>query len=128
MVKRQQGYATFMTVLIIMGMILMFMGFGSLSSLSFGKTGLTIENGVVLQAAADGCLEDALLRLRNDWRFTGEDLSIENVDCTVSVSGSGLDRTIDIQVKNELGDSLSLRALVKRKGFSVNLVSEEIIE
>ena len=126
--NRKPGYATFMTVLVIMGAVLMFMGFGSLSSISFGKTGLTVKKGLVLQAGAEGCLEEALLRLRNDWKYTSENLNIDDVSCSVEVTGSGQDRTIKIQVTNERGDRLVLQALVKRKGFSVNLVSKEIVE
>ena len=127
-INRKPGYATFMTVLIIMGAILMFMGFSSLSSISFGKTGLTVKKGLVLRAGAEGCLEEALLRLRNDWKYTSENLNIDDVSCGVEVTGSGQDRTITVRATNERSDELVLRALVKRKGFSVNLVSKEIVE
>ncbi len=125
--KTKEGYTTFMTVLVIMGLILLFMGLGSLSSISFGKLGLTVAKGIKLRSGADSCLEEALLRIRNDWHYSHESFSLDGVNCQIAVSGNGIEKTIDFEVVSDLG-TIGGTALVKRRGFSVNLVKMSLNE
>ncbi len=45
-------------------------------------------------AIADGCVEEALRRLRTDQSYTGATLSLGAGSCIISVSGSGASRTV----------------------------------
>ncbi len=120
--KNKPGYATFMTILVVMGAILMFMGAGSLRGISFGKLGLTVKRGWQLRAGAEGCLEEALWRVRNDWRYNGGSVAVGEIHCQISVSGSGTSRSIAITATDGDNNQLRLDALVQRRGFSVNLI------
>ena len=51
-------------------------------------------------AAASGCLEDALLQLNQNHAYTGGSLSLNGVSCTITVSGSGTTRTVDVAAVN----------------------------
>ncbi len=128
MVKQHEGYATFMTVLITMGAVLLFMGLSALSSISMGKLGLSYRRGMELRTGADSCLEEALLRLRNDWRYTQEAMDVGGIHCQIGITGSGSQKTIDINVSNDEGDAMREQARVRRKGFSVNLVEVDVDE
>jgi hypothetical protein len=47
-------------------------------------------------AIADGCVEEALRRLRTDQAYTGATLNLGAGSCIISVSGGGATRTISV--------------------------------
>lgn len=92
--KQQKGVAALLTVIIISSVVLV-MGL-STSYLGLGELnlGFTEQKGSEALAAAEGCMEDALMLLRLDNSYSGGSLSLENGSCIISVSSTGSDRTL----------------------------------
>ncbi len=90
----QSGFVTLATAIIIFftGLTLAIgIQFAGLGELQAGFQGNLSAQGFSI---ADGCLEEALLRLRRDSTYTGGTLSIGDDYCTITVTGSGGTRTI----------------------------------
>lgn len=51
-------------------------------------------------AGADGCVEEALMQVRDDRNYTGGTITIGSVDCTMTVNRSGNDVTLNIDAVN----------------------------
>ena len=49
---------------------------------------------------ADGCAEEALIRMHRNSTYAGESISIDDSSCVISVSGSDSTRVLDIQATN----------------------------
>lgn len=57
-------------------------------------TGYVAKKGEETGALADGCMENAMQRIRFDTNYTGETLNIGSGSCIISVSANGNNRTI----------------------------------
>jgi len=94
LVKNQEGFATLTTAIIIffttlsMALSIQFAGIGEL------QTGFQNNLSAQSLSLADGCLEEAMLRLRREASYTGGTLTIGNDTCTNVVTGAGGTRTI----------------------------------
>ena len=123
--KCKSGYASIMTVLVVMAIVLLSMGLVSKRYLGWGRESLGVRKYLELKAGVMGCLDEALLRIRNDWEYGGESLEVGRVRCEIGVTGSGQDRVIEVKGRlNSLVDyRLNIEAEIKRKGFGVNLVN-----
>lgn len=94
--KAQDGAVTLAVVITIffsalaLVTTLSFIGLGELISsdqTSTSERALTIS---------DSCLHEALLRLKQDENYSGDTLSVGSDSCTISVSGTGSDRTVSV--------------------------------
>jgi hypothetical protein len=89
-----RGVVTLITVIII-GAVLMTVG---LSSALISQTQLLsvteLDQAQRARQLAQGCLEEAVYRLRRDSGYVGGSVPLAAQSCTVSVSGSGTARTI----------------------------------
>ena len=94
--KNQEGIALLLAVIIISAAALMIATTVLVSSLDKSKASLHNEKTTEIFNGTDGCVEEALIALNNDPGYTGENLTIENVSCTITVSGTGDDRTINV--------------------------------
>lgn len=94
--KNQQGYIALIAVLIISAVALAISL--SLNNLSIGEsaTGLLKQQSAQSFSLADGCMQEAWLRLKRDNTFTGDRLNNELGSCTITVTGSGADRVIAV--------------------------------
>lgn len=92
-----RGVAALLTIVIvgaatlIMAYTASILGFGELSM------GYTSQKGAETFSIADGCVEEALLRLRIDNNYSGETLSLGEGSCIISVSGAGASRTVVVE-------------------------------
>lgn len=94
LINDQRGFATLTTAVIIffvtlaLALSVQFAGIGEL------QTGF--QNNLSSQgfSLADGCLEEAMLRLRRDSAYTGGTLNVGDDSCTIVVTGAGGTRTI----------------------------------
>lgn len=68
---------------LIMAYGVIFLGLGELGM------GFAVSRGNEAFSIADGCMEEALRRLRTDSAYTGGSLIASNGSCTIVVSGSG---------------------------------------
>ncbi|KKQ51850.1 MAG: hypothetical protein UT19_C0005G0033 [Candidatus Woesebacteria bacterium GW2011_GWB1_39_10b] len=86
------------------------------SSLDYKKGGETLK-------IAEACVEEALLRLKSDESYLGASLTVGDGLCNISVSGSGLDRTIDVtaQITNGISYTKKIQVTAKRTGTAINI-------
>ena len=92
--KYNRGAAALLTIVII-GAASLLMAIGS-SRLGLGEleTGFVEIRGASVFTTTQGCLEEAIHRLRKNNTYTGQTLSVGAGSCIISVSGSGSTRTI----------------------------------
>jgi hypothetical protein len=93
----QQGYIALIAVLIVSAVTLAISL--SLNSLSIGETtsGLLKQQSAQSFGLAGSCLQEAWLRLKRDPTFAGDSLNNSLGSCTITVVGSGNDRTITVE-------------------------------
>jgi len=90
------GFAALLTIIIVSASSFLMAYSASMLGLGELDLGYTAQKGSEALTVADGCLEEALYRLRLDVDYGGGTVTSGLSSCTISVSGSGLDRTIAI--------------------------------
>ena len=94
--KDQRGIAALIVVVLI-GATALIMAF---SASWFGivdlDTGYIAKKGEEVGALADGCMDNALQRLRFDINYTGETLSAGGGSCIISAVANGNDRIVTV--------------------------------
>ena len=84
------------TVLII-GSVSLFVSLGvAIRGITELDMGLAEHQSMEALAIADGCIQESLLRLSRDSGYTGGTYTIADGSCTISVSGAGSERIIDV--------------------------------
>ena len=123
--KNQSAFIAFTSLLVIAAVTLAIAVSVSLIAVSGLKNSLSYKNGKRISQFAEACLEESLLRLRDDIYFTGTSLNINNLSCTIVVSGIGANRTIYIESSTTIPPiyTKKLTASIKRLGNSINLLS-----
>lgn len=92
--KDNRGIAAMITIVVV-GVAALIMAY-SASFLGLGELdmGYTAQKGTQSFVLADGCIEEALYRLKLDNTYTGDTLSIDENSCIITVSGAGSNRTV----------------------------------
>ena len=92
----ERGVAMLVVVVVISAAALI-MAVGS-AMLGIGEidTAYTSARGGEALSIVDGCMEEALERLRVDNSYVGGTLTPPNGSCTISISVAGVNRTIDV--------------------------------
>lgn len=122
---KKQGFIAFTSLLIISAVALLVATSAALLGVGAAKSSLDHKKGQETLFVAQSCLESALLQLRNTATYTGGSLNVGDGSCTITVSGAGTNRTINIQATIP-GPPLfvrKLQAAVKRTGNSLNLLT-----
>ncbi len=92
--KDQKGFVTITTAVIIffttliLALSIQFAGIGVL------QTGYLNNLSAQAYSLADGCLEEAMLRLTTDDTYTGGTVTVGDDYCTITVTGAGATRNI----------------------------------
>jgi type II secretory pathway component PulK len=86
--SRNKGFIALLTILIVLGVVLL-IGLG-ISQLSISEAQMALQKYQSSQAyyLASLCSERALMVLKEDINYTGENVNIENGNCTISTSGN----------------------------------------
>jgi hypothetical protein len=128
--RNKGGYIALVSILVITAVALAISVSISLLGVGEAKSSLDYRRGQEALKIAESCIEEALFRLRNDDTYTGGSLSIGNGSCTISVSGSGSDRTIDVvaQVLGLAQYTKKLQVTLVLAGNSVNITSWSEVE
>ncbi len=124
----QSGVVAFMTMLVVSAVALAVAVSISLLGVSEARNSLDFKRGHETLKIAEACVEEGLLRLRNEDTYTGTGgtpLPVGNGLCTISVSGVTNDRTIDATATLSTTPSVtkSVQVTAKRTGNSINIVS-----
>lgn len=90
-----QGVAALFTVVIVGSAALLMASGAVLLGIGELDRGFTAQQGAEAFAFADGCVDEALERLRLDSSYTGGSITVQNDSCAISVSTpGGSERTI----------------------------------
>jgi len=92
--KYSRGIAVLLTIIIISVASLIIAISTSRLGLGEMEIGFYEDKGSKALSLADGCGEEALNRLRKNSSYTGEILNIGTSSCIITVTGSGINRTI----------------------------------
>ena len=91
---------------------------------------LSAKKGQETLVASNGCLENALLRIKLDSNYSGESLNIGNSSCTISVAGSATQKTIDIVtiLSGVPSYTRSIQAVVEIEGTGLSLTNYQEVQ
>ncbi|HCJ52510.1 MAG TPA: hypothetical protein DIS62_05230 [Candidatus Kerfeldbacteria bacterium] len=91
---KPNGYIALTSMLIILAATLVVAMSANLLSIDTGRTSVTLEDGMSSFALANTCLEEGLLRLRQDMNYTGGSLNAIDGSCTITVLANGTQREL----------------------------------
>lgn len=80
-------------VLIISAIALLLAATAGLTGIDALQTGMRQDAALKTFANADGCMEIAIKKLRDNRSYTGETLTFGDTACTITITGSGTSRT-----------------------------------
>jgi hypothetical protein len=124
------GYIALISILAISAVALAISVSISLLGVGEAKSSFDYRRGQETLKIAEGCVEETLLRLRNDSTYSGGSLNVGNGTCTINVSGAGADKTIDVsaQLTDLSSYTQNIQVMAKRTGNSITMVSWNQIE
>lgn len=123
--RGQNGFATLATMVVVffvallLAMGIQFLGLGEL------QHGYTSNLGEQAFAIGDGCVDEALQRLRFSSSYAGGTVTHGDDACTIAVSGSGGTRQVDVaatvngHIVREIRAQVALTAASPRNVVSV---------
>lgn len=124
--NRQSGFVALTTLLVISAVVLAISISVTLIGISNLQNSLDLKRKNELNVISKGCVEEALLQIRNDSAYLGvANFPIGNGFCTISVSGTGLDRTVNIEAKINgiMSYTKRYQVILKTSGKSVSIIS-----
>jgi len=123
--RPQSGFIAFTSLLVIAAATLAISTSISLLGVSESKNSLSFKKGTEALKISEGCGEEALLRLRDEVSYTGGSLQTENGSCTITVNGTGSNKTIEVVTTLDGIPSYvrKIEITAKRVGNSINLLS-----
>lgn len=95
-IHKQSGFAALLTIIIVSAATLFIALNAALLGLGELDLGYTAQKGGETFSLAEGCVEEALHRLRLNTGYSGGSLSQGTGSCTITVSGGALSKTISI--------------------------------
>ena len=120
--KSQTGVAALLTIVIV-GAATLIMAF-SASILGLGELemGYTSQQGAEAFAIADGCMEEALHRLRLDASYSGDSLNLGDGSCTITVetSGNNSTTTVTANINEEYYKKIQTAVMVSSGVVTIN--------
>ena len=126
----QKGFVALISIIVISTVALGIAMSISLLGVGEARSALDFKRGNETLKIAEGCIEEALLRLRDNAGYTGDPLDVGDGSCTITISGTGADRTIDVEatITTPVDYIRNIRVTVKRTGNSINVVSWQEME
>jgi len=93
---KQNGFIAFTSVLVIAAIALAIVMSISLLGINEAQASLSLKKSQETLQIAQSCVEEALLQLRNDNTFSGLTLSVGDGSCSISITETGANKTIDV--------------------------------
>lgn len=111
--KLKQGSTALISLLIISAFTLILVLIASESSISTYEEYINDSSDQAMYYSAEGCLEEAILRLENDSTFAGEIIDINaDSECTITITEEDGQKIVDIAI-NYLDYTQNFRATVE---------------
>jgi uncharacterized protein (UPF0333 family) len=119
--SRSQGFTAITSVLIISAVVLVVSISVSLLAIGEGQSGYSTYRGEDAYFLAEGCMEDALLKSKQNASYTGGTLTRPEGSCTVSIAKVGSVWTITTSSSGTY--TKNIQAVVQRNGSNLTLSS-----
>lgn len=128
--QANEGFIALISVLIISAVTVAIVLSIPLLGITESRSALGFKKGQEVLKIAEGCVEEALLRLRDKANYSGGSLNVGDGSCTISISGTGSDRTVDITATLSVPPDYvkKLQITAKRIGNSINIVTWQEVE
>lgn len=129
--KNKKGFIAFTSLLIISAITLVVSISIATLGVSSARGSLDFKKGKETYEIAKSCAEESLIRLRNNATYTGGNLTVGDGSCTIAVSGTGSNKTIDVvSIISNPAPSFTkkIRVITKRTGNSINVLSFTEVE
>jgi hypothetical protein len=101
LVKNKQGISVLITVIVMSAVMVFIAIFTTTTGIDETQTGLYQNKATETFNGADGCIEEALIKLHNDDQYSGENLFVGDVSCIIDVNGAGNSRTINVTATHD---------------------------
>lgn len=128
LITNKRGAAALIAIVIVTALIVVISvgyAFTAIGNLEFGFAKQK-SNDVVL--TAESCVEEAMLRLSSDNTYSGGSLTVGDVACTMTVTGTPCGScTIDVAATS-VGFTRNIQAGVTVSGSSVDITSWEEVD
>jgi hypothetical protein len=121
----KKGFAAIIIVLVVSAFVVSTTLSVSLLSIREANASLSNAKGQEALKMTEGCVEEALYRLRIDSTYTGGTLTFANGSCTSTISTSGANRTINVTgtITGPPVHSRSLQIQAKIVGKTINVLN-----
>jgi hypothetical protein len=119
----QKGFMALTSIIIVSAITLAIAVSISLLGVGEARNSLDFKKGQSTLLSAEGCIEEALIRLKLDEGYPGGSLNVGDGACNISVSGTGADRTIDVAAQTTNGSTYlkRIQVTIRRAGTAVNI-------
>lgn len=123
--QHTQGFIAFTSLLVISAVTLAIALSIPILGVTEANTSLGFAKGQEALKIAEGCNENALIRLRDSAIYTGGNHSVAGGSCSIAVSGSGSSRTITVTATASGKPTYTKRIQtnIQRTGNSINITS-----
>lgn len=118
----QKGFIALTSVLVISAVVLSIALTVTYLSIGQGQSGLALSKGEEQLNFAEGCMEDALLKIRADASYSGGSITRQEGTCSVTVSKAGSVYTITTTGEAVAGYQRSVQTVATR-GSSITISS-----
>jgi len=119
---KTKGYIAITTVLLISAVTLMIAVTVTLVSINEGQSSLASSKGEERLSFVDGCMEDAILKIRNSASYAGGTTTTPDGNCSITVSKVGSVYTVTASPA-DLTFMKKLQAVVTRGASTVTITS-----
>jgi hypothetical protein len=125
--RKQSGLTAITSLLIISTVAIGIAISVSLLGITEAQNALSFHQGMRAGYSATSCVEEALLRLRDDVQYSGGSLQVGDASCTIQVSGTGSNRTIvaEGEITGPPSFVKEITVAVKRTGGSITILDWE---
>lgn len=126
----ERGFIALTSLLVISAAALAVAVSISLLGIGEAKSSLDFKKGQETLKIAEGCVEEALLRLRDNAGYSGGSLNVGDGSCTINISGTDSNWVIDVsaEITGPPDYVRSLQITVKRTGNSINILTWQEVE
>lgn len=123
--KNQKGFVAFTSILVVAAVVFAIVSSIPILGVDEAQGALGNTKSSQTTSVVQGCLDEALLRLRKDGAYTGGSLSLGDGSCIISISESSGVFSIDIEgsITGPPDYNKKLQAQARRANYSINLLS-----
>lgn len=122
---QERGVAALLTIVIVSASALIMAYSSGILGIGELDIGYTAAQGEEALSLADGCIDEALRRIRLDTSYSGGNITTTNGSCIIIVSPSGSDRTITVTASTTDSYYKSIETNISLSGNTITLNSWE---